>query len=214
MRRLIIIYDGGENSIPTNATRFWSALSNSSDISQLVLYNRGVGTQDIDTPWGLESMLQLASGDLLYNLEKLVFHGYRFIMDNYRFGDEISFFGFSRGAFTARVIANMVARLGVILKADTWALEDAIRAHKDGHLDDYASTCDVISGEIENQTIPASIPRVYKAEIEVVGCWDTVANFGAPWNTLANPGGVSGVYQHFDASLVKGETEFASIFFI
>ena len=37
--------------------------------------------------------------------------GYRWIMDNYRDGDKISLFGFSRGAYTARCLAGMIHKV-------------------------------------------------------------------------------------------------------
>jgi hypothetical protein len=39
---------------------------------------------------------------------------YRFICDNYAVGDEIVVIGFSRGAFTARSVADMVCALGFL----------------------------------------------------------------------------------------------------
>jgi hypothetical protein len=39
---------------------------------------------------------------------------YRFICDNYEVGDEIVIIGFSRGAFTARSVADMVCALGFL----------------------------------------------------------------------------------------------------
>jgi uncharacterized protein (DUF2235 family) len=49
----------------------------------------------------------------------------------------IFIFGFSRGAFAARVLANrFVARLGVILIRDG-ALRDAMKAHETGNLDTF-----------------------------------------------------------------------------
>ncbi|KAF4867427.1 hypothetical protein CGCSCA1_v013445 [Colletotrichum siamense] len=39
---------------------------------------------------------------------------YRFVCENYNYGDELIFTGFSRGAFTARSVANMVCTLGLL----------------------------------------------------------------------------------------------------
>lgn len=40
--------------------------------------------------------------------------GYRFIADNYLPGDKICLFGFSRGAYTARALAGMIEKVGLI----------------------------------------------------------------------------------------------------
>jgi hypothetical protein len=43
-----------------------------------------------------------------------VIAGYRFIMRYYKAGDKIYLFGFSRGAFTARFLARMIYRVGLL----------------------------------------------------------------------------------------------------
>lgn len=45
--------------------------------------------------------------------------GYSFLMDNYRNGDKISIFGFSRGAYTARALAGMLTKVGLLPKDNT-----------------------------------------------------------------------------------------------
>jgi uncharacterized protein (DUF2235 family) len=37
--------------------------------------------------------------------------GYQFIQKNYRLGDKICIFGFSRGAYTARALAGMLFKV-------------------------------------------------------------------------------------------------------
>lgn len=39
---------------------------------------------------------------------------YRFVCENYNYGDELIFTGFSRGAFTAPSVANMICTLGLL----------------------------------------------------------------------------------------------------
>ena len=125
-------------------------------------------------------------------------------MNNCQPGDQLFIFGFSRGAFTARVLANIVARLGVISKAAAWAFRDTLKAYKDGPQ----------AFEAHNNTVKErDADWVYKVDIEVVGCWDTVASLGIPLNPLTNPGGVVGEYKHYDGSLVKGNTHSYSSFF-
>ena len=40
--------------------------------------------------------------------------GYKFLMRYYRYGDEIYLFGFSRGAYTARFLAEMIDHIGLL----------------------------------------------------------------------------------------------------
>jgi uncharacterized protein (DUF2235 family) len=213
-RRIIIACDGtgqsasrGVNSIPTNVTRLCRALTNSPEAPQIVFYQSGVGTEDLG--WGMGTVIQaLGSG-----LEDNVADGYTFLMNNYRPGDKIFIFGFSRGAFTARVLANIIARLGVIWKTYSWAFKDAMDAYQAGKLDSYVT-------EKVKQVKPTGdhhlrteelTPWAYDVEVEVVGCWDTVASLGVPWRPVSNAGGVSGEYKNYDGSLFKGGLDLPSI---
>jgi uncharacterized protein (DUF2235 family) len=204
-RRIIVACDGtgqsasrGGDSIPTNVTRFCDALSNSGDVQQIVFYQSGVGTQDLGAGWGVGKLIQGALGE---GLDDNVADGYTFIMNNYQPGDELFIFGFSRGAFTARVLANIVARLGVISKKYFWAFKGAMKAYKDNKLEVYKTNI----GKTDKHW-------VHKVDIEVVGCWDTVASLGFPSN-LSDPGGVSGEYENFNGGLVKGDIHFHTFIF-
>jgi uncharacterized protein (DUF2235 family) len=48
------------------------------------------------------------------HLRDHVLGGYRFLMENYKEGDRICLFGFSRGAFTARAVAGMLDKVGLL----------------------------------------------------------------------------------------------------
>ncbi|EGN98587.1 hypothetical protein SERLA73DRAFT_169524 [Serpula lacrymans var. lacrymans S7.3] len=47
-------------------------------------------------------------------LDAHVMQGYQYLMNNYREGDKICLFGFSRGAYTARALAGMLNKVGLI----------------------------------------------------------------------------------------------------
>ncbi|KIK54083.1 hypothetical protein GYMLUDRAFT_1024368 [Collybiopsis luxurians FD-317 M1] len=202
MKRIIVACDGtgqslsrGEYSGSTNVNRLCHALSNSSDtIQQIVFYQSGIGTEDLG--WGdVGALYCQALGE---GIEENIDDAYTFIMNNYQPGDKIFIFGFSRGAFTARVLANFMARVGVYHKPDyTWGFKRAIKAYKDGTLDK-----DIKIHKYYTPRFGEPVSKVHEVEIEVVGCWDTVASLGVPEWT--NPGGVSGKYRHFSGSLVKG----------
>ena len=208
MKRIIVACDGtgqssshGDYKIPTNVARFCDALSNNSSTEpqQMVFYQSGVGSQDLGL--GLGNVFQGATGE---GFEDNLADAYAFMMNNYQPGDQLFIFGFSRGAFTARVLANIVARLGVLSKKASWALRDTLKAYKDGPQ----------VFEAHNNTMKEKDANwVYKVEIEVVGCWDTVASLGIPLNPLTNPGGVFGEYKHYDGSLVKGNTHSIPLIF-
>ena len=77
---------------------------------QIVYYDQGVGTGN-----AADRLLGGAFGD---GLVANVIDSYRFLIANYDPKDDIYIFGFSRGAYTARCIAGLVSRCG-ILKRDS-----------------------------------------------------------------------------------------------
>ena len=120
-KRIIICSDGtwqssvsGEANIPSNVTRLcrYIARTGKDDVGktwqQLVYYDSGVGTGSLNT---IEKQRQGAVGD---GLAVNVIEAYNFIVLNYSPGDEIFCFGFSRGAYTARAVAGLVADIGIV----------------------------------------------------------------------------------------------------
>src|SRR6478735_8205178 len=75
---------------------------------QLVFYDPGVGTLERPNPWhklkqDFNAILGLATG---YGLDDSVLAAYSFLVHTYQAGDQIYLFGFSRGAYTVRVLAG------------------------------------------------------------------------------------------------------------
>lgn len=64
---------------------------------------------------GIFSFCMIALMDNRY-LDAHITGGYSFLMNNYRNGDKISIFGFSRGAYTARALAGMLTKVGLLPK--------------------------------------------------------------------------------------------------
>jgi len=107
-------------------------------------------------------------------------------------------FGFAGlgGAFAARVLANFVARFGVLVRGDA-SHKAPVFAYKDGKLDVFKVRKIKPTESCDSQE-PHLPPRVYDVEIEVVGCWETTSSLG-----------VSAEFKQFDASLHKGKVDFS-----
>lgn len=117
-------------------------------------------------------------------------------MNNYLPGDELFIFGFSRGAFTARVLAGLIIKLGIFRTTYLSDFKEAFKAYRTSVVAwrDYLKTHDLHAKES---------PRTQRAIIKVVGCWDTVGSVGLP---VVQPifgyfSGSSGVY---DPGLLGG----------
>jgi uncharacterized protein (DUF2235 family) len=150
-------WDGKSNN--TNVFKIYNAILVSAE--QLPFYDSGVGADG--NP--IEKLLGGAFGTGLFQKVK---DGYTRIAHAYESNDQVFIFGFSRGAYTARSIAGMIASCGLPTKDfDDSLVETAFQAYR--HKDQRAS---LLSGlgkyGMEN------------AQITMVGVWDTVGSLGIP----------------------------------
>lgn len=141
----------------TNVYKFYKALRKTAD--QDPHYDDGVGVSG--TP--IDRLLGGAFGDGLLGKIK---DGYTTIARNYDPGDGIYIFGFSRGAYTARSLAGMIAISGLPApgKFNNQATDDAFAAYR-------------------NHTLLNGFIAQYQAQdvkIAMLGAWDTVGALGIP----------------------------------
>lgn len=122
-KNIILLSDGTGNSshdpFKTNVWRLYQALdlnrreAQPNDPDQIACYDDGVGTSSFQP-------LALLGGAFGYGLKRNVLDLYTFLCRNYKEGDQIYCFGFSRGAFTVRVLAALICSQGLV-QADTEA---------------------------------------------------------------------------------------------
>ena len=109
-RNIVLLSDGTGNSaaklVKTNVWELYQALDLGDD-DQLAIYDDGVGTSGFRP-------LQLLGGAFGWGLSRNVRDLYEFLCRHYRPGDHIYIFGFSRGAFTARTLAGLIGRCGIL----------------------------------------------------------------------------------------------------
>lgn len=77
------------------------------DVPQIIYYQAGIGTEE--TWWD-----HVYGGGTGAGLSENIREAYSFLAMNYTPGDEIFLIGFSRGAFTARSIAGLIASVGLL----------------------------------------------------------------------------------------------------
>ncbi|KAI0735094.1 hypothetical protein C8Q76DRAFT_791673 [Earliella scabrosa] len=99
----------------TNITRLARSINHVDDrfdppVHQVVFYQNGIGTENLYD--------KIVSGLTGATLAGKVEEAYGFIAHNYRPGDEIFLFGFSRGAYTARMVAMFIGAIGVLDRTD------------------------------------------------------------------------------------------------
>ena len=180
MTRIILLSDGTGNSAGkvwrTNVWRLFQLLDlKTSD--QIAIYDDGVGTSSFKP-------LAILGGAFGYGLKRNVINLYKFLCRNYKDGDQIYGFGFSRGAFTIRVVMGLVLNQGLIKFSDEADLDKKARAaYRAYH---YGKHSWVNLGFFIRFPIwlldkisytPAQRPIT---SIEFLGLWDTVAAYGLP----------------------------------
>lgn len=108
-----------------------------------------------------------------------ILDAYTFIMINYVPGDEIFIFGFSRGAFTARVLAGLIINLGIFIPTRAYELKDAFKAYRTSK--EKWETYLITLHKNLRLDLKAKRPlRTQAAKIQIIGCWDTVGSVGIP----------------------------------
>ncbi|KAF8521428.1 hypothetical protein BU17DRAFT_64919 [Hysterangium stoloniferum] len=154
---------------------------NKVSIPQVVFYQSGIGTEQ---PLVLE-YLQGATGS---SLREKVQEAYGFICHNYHPGDEIFLFGFSRGAYTARMLAFFIGKLGVLDKKDLIHFADIFDWMQDLEHPDKQGKDERERLEAANKKFEPVVEAGRKRAdpdgndftITVLGVFDTVGSLGLP----------------------------------
>lgn len=116
-KRIAVCMDGTWQRLrtrhPTNIAKIARAVDHEdgAGCKQIVIYARGVGAaSDLQTsPDGA-----LAGGLFGAGLENDILDTYLRLCLNYQWGDAIYLFGYSRGAFSARSLAGLIRRCGIV----------------------------------------------------------------------------------------------------
>ena len=172
-KRLALFLDGTWNAVDSN-TNVWRMKALCAPIStdgksQLVFYEIGVnGVVGGSTGKGLDENIRLA---------------YEWLIENYSDGDEIFIFGFSRGAYTARSLAGLIAKLGILKPGSPIGVAQLFGRYKRSDEETIGKLRELQeAGKLENITLEERWMLKYSqpAKIKVVAVWDTVGSLGIP----------------------------------
>lgn len=189
-RNLVLCCDGTSNQFSrdrTSVIKLFHALVKD-EATQAVYYHPGIGTRapsGIGTKTGswIGRTAGLAFGS---RIQDDVVDAYRFLMNTYRPGDQVYVFGFSRGAYTARVVSAMLHLYGLAMAGNDplvpyavemlWAMARA----KPGA---PFAACAQLAGDFKH-TISAR-----ECKTHFLGVWDTVNSVGWIGSPLTIPYG-------------------------
>ena len=193
-RNIVICCDGTNDQFGpenTNVVRLAQVLDRD-PTKQRLYYDPGVGTlaePGVVTAIGkrMSEIVGLAFGA---GLTWKVQEAYIYLMDFWEPGDRVFVFGFSRGAYTARVLAALLHAMGVLPRGNYNLVPYVIRLFKavgrehhselGANLTEYTKLCDhfrwsfarVVSANDDERRFP----------VHFLGLWDTVSSVGWVWD--------------------------------
>jgi uncharacterized protein (DUF2235 family) len=168
-KNIVICLDGTGNQFRqenTNVVKLYQVLLRDPQ-TQVAFYDPGVGTladPSYKTPLGKQINKALGLGfgvGLLGNVAQ----AYTYLMEQYEEHDRVFIFGFSRGAYTARVLAGLIRAVGLLERGCENLIPYALALYKARKID-FA--------------ILAKFKSTYgrKLSIHFLGLWDSVSTFG------------------------------------
>ena len=175
-KRIVICADGTWNrpernpkeDVPTNVLRLARAVSPTAPdgTPQQVFYDWGVGSYHDE----------LVGGATGRGIQKNIMDGYRYVVQNYSPGDELFFFGFSRGAYTVRSLCGLINNCGILKRPSARMIQAAFNHYKR-------------SGEPYSPkgTASKAFRTQYsyrRRQVRFLGVFDTVGALGIPFSWL------------------------------
>ncbi|QPH01596.1 hypothetical protein C2857_005799 [Epichloe festucae Fl1] len=181
----------GTLQVPSNVTRISRCFKRrcADGVLQIISYESGVGS-------GSNTLDSITGGAFGVGLAERVREVYAYLCANYMDGDDIILVGFSRGAFTARSVAGMVGKLGLLTREGIEHFYPIFKDMQNWENYDYedpfsdmpfrnkpkGATADV---EYRTRLEKMGLTRVYQntnqlITVKAVGVWDTVGSLGIP----------------------------------
>jgi uncharacterized protein (DUF2235 family) len=194
-KAIVLFSDGTGNSsaklFKTNVWRMYEAVdlgpAPADRRPQIAYYDDGVGTSSVKP-------LAALGGAFGWGLKRNVLDIYRYACRNYEPGDDIYAFGFSRGAFTARLVVALIAAEGLVQSTNEADLRRksaaAYRSFRRGFLPRRLQWPTQLARRLR-RAVTAGLDTVLKRPpydsrqnaqpmIRFIGVWDTVAAYGGP----------------------------------
>jgi len=178
-KNIVILCDGTGNKIGRDERTNIVDMLQDLEISekQIVYYDMGVGTQSIADFWVFRKLgLSRIVGKIGMTFRKATGAGvranvrqaYRFLMDTYEQGDRVFLFGFSRGAYTARLIAGLLMKVGLLRPGNFQLVDEATNLY--------------FNKAPQNDVAAFKRVATRACDIHFVGVFDTVASMALLFN--------------------------------
>ena len=192
MTRIAIFCDGTWNSpdIPetTNVLKLQRTVLSNPQKGQVSVYFQGIGTDDRFDGRVERFVKTWGGGAFGWGLGEKVKQAYQFIAQVYREGDEIYLFGFSRGAYTARSVAGMIRKCGIVQDTTPAGINAAWTLYRKRGQRNHPDKPHILQRRRELSPAFATSQAdldwrgdgSHLVNIAYVGVWDTVGARGVP----------------------------------
>jgi uncharacterized protein (DUF2235 family) len=175
-KNIVICCDGTGNEFGdtnSNVVKLYSTLL-IDGVQQVGYYHPGVGTMGapaargrIEKTWSIVMGMAFGAG-LLDN----VADAYHYLMECYEQGDQVYVFGFSRGAYTARVLAGMLHMFGLLHPGNEAQIPYILQL--------FAKRAKAAAGMKDTLHVAEGFKATFSRScpLHFVGVWDTVSSVG------------------------------------
>jgi len=203
-RNLIVCCDGTNNQFGpenTNVVRLVQVLDRN-PFKQRIYYDPGLGTLPEPGTWDKISQWISKVAGLAFGagINWKVQQAYTYLLNMWEPGDKVFLFGFSRGAYTVRVLGGMLFAIGLLPRGCENLVPYAFRLYKgvrderksSGGIKKWSNLCDEFRWTFARPMFSNDQGRHFP--IHFLGVWDTVSSVGWVLNpekfpyTARNPG--------------------------
>jgi uncharacterized protein (DUF2235 family) len=188
-KNIVICCDGTGNEFrdrKSNVVKLYSTLAINQD--QVAYYHPGVGTMGAPTArnwwerqWTRAKGLAFGAG-LLDN----VADAYRYLMNHYADGDRIFLFGFSRGAYTVRVLGGVLRKYGLLCPGNEDHIPYIMRMYAKKRREAGRQTR-IVENDRQDDEFKWTFSRQEQVDLHFVGVWDTVSSIGWIYDPIKLP---------------------------
>jgi uncharacterized protein (DUF2235 family) len=193
-RNVIVCCDGTDNAFGqhnSNVVRLIQSLKRD-PTKQRLYYDPGIGTFPATSAWNplaliREKIANVADRMIAWRLEGNVQEAYAYLMNYWELGDRVFLIGFSRGAYTVRVLAGMLHVMGLLPRGNENLIPYVMSIYKSLRGAERTSDYYRLSSQFRTTFSRETGQRVRRFPVHFLGVWDTVSTVGWIWNPASYP---------------------------
>jgi uncharacterized protein (DUF2235 family) len=192
VQNIVICFDGTSNQFGTNNTNVVRLVQALNRDVQRLYYDAGIGTLPdarLITRIG-KTISEVVDLAFATSLERKVEAAYRYLMNFWERDARVFIFGFSRGAYTARVLAGMLHSLGLLSRGNESLVPYVMRlfaSNRGRSGEPQDSSYWRLSNGFRTTFARQTDNEARHFRVHFLGLWDTVSSVGWVWDPRSYP---------------------------